>query len=68
MQQESAVKESPKNLQLRQIGRGFIVCRKNPLMGHQLTNGYLDQHDKIYVLVNNNFEPLGDCQRFLVVA
>ncbi len=68
MQEETAVKEPPKNLQLRQIGRGFIVCRKNPLMGHRLTNGYLDQQHKIYVLVNNHFEPLGDSQRFLVVA
>lgn len=68
MQEETADREPLKNLHLRQIGRGFIVCRKNPLMGYQLTNGYVDQHDRMYVQVNNTVEPLGDCQRFLVVA
>ncbi len=68
MQDETADKESLNKLHFRQIGRGFIVCREDPLMGHRLTNGYLDQQDRMYVLVNNTFEPLGDCRRFLVVA
>jgi len=68
MQNQNVTQESQEDLQLRQIGRGFIVCRENPLMSQRLTNGYLDQHDKMYVLVNNMFEPLGNSRRFLVVA
>jgi len=68
MQNKTTTKEARKDLQLRQIGRGFIVGQENPLMGHRLTNGYVDEHEKMYVMVNNRLEPLGDCQRFLVVA
>ena len=68
MQNQTTPTATREDLQLRQIGRGFIVGQEPRLMGQRLTNAYLDQHDKMYVMVNNAFEPLGNCQRFLVVA
>lgn len=68
MREEMRIKEDLKQLKLRQVGRGFIVCREDPLMGHRLTNGYVDQHDHLYVMENETYKRLSDCQRFLVVA
>ena len=67
-ERSARIKEDLKQMKLRQVGRGFIVSREDPLMGHRLTNGYVDQHDHLYVMENETYKRLSDCQRFLVVA
>jgi len=68
MQEKMNIKNDLEQLKLRQVGRGFIVSREDPLMGHRLTNGYVDQHDQLYVMENETIIPLSNRQRFLMVA
>ena len=54
-------------LQLRQIGRGFIVCNEGDFTGRRLTKAYMDQHKRTYVKINGQMELLTDQHNYLAV-
>lgn len=54
-------------LQLREIGKGFIVRQMDGIVGRTLTQTYMDQNKKIYVKVDGNFTPLTAEHNFLGV-
>ena len=61
------MKEKIQNLSYRQIGRGFIVNDKSPgmLAGRRLAKVYVDQFNRKYVLIDNQYELLTPNHNYL---
>jgi hypothetical protein len=53
--------------EMRQIGRGFIVCNRGALIGRKLAKVYMDQQKRTYVEVNGELEILTDQHGYLSV-
>ena len=55
--------------QLRQIGRGFIVCSEGDgsIVGRRLTKTYMDQNNRTFVKVNGELELLTERHSYLEV-
>lgn len=54
-------------LHLRQIGKGFITCNSEGLIGRMLTHTFADQNNKIYIRLNGKIVPL-TAQHHLIAA
>jgi hypothetical protein len=52
---------------MRQIGRGFIVCNQGALIGRKLAKVYMDQQKRTYVEVNGELEILTEQHGYLAV-
>jgi hypothetical protein len=66
--QENIMKQAREKLQLRQIGKGFIVHNQGSIIvGRRLTNTYKDQYDRTYVKIDGEIEPLTEQHNYLAV-
>ena len=63
------MKEEKQNLSFRQIGRGFIMNEHTPGMpiGRRLAKTYVDQFNRKYVLINDQYELLTTRHNYLSV-
>jgi len=62
------MEQAQEKLQLRQIGKGFILCSQGSIFnGRRLTNTYKDQYDRKYVKIDGEIEPLTEQHNFLAV-
>lgn len=52
---------------MRQIGRGFIVCNRSSLTGRKLAKVYMDRQERTYVEVNGELEILTEEHGYLAV-
>ena len=55
-------------LQLRQLGKGYIVVSDAELAGRRLTETFIDQRRRTYVKVNGELIPLTPEHNFLPVS
>ncbi len=55
-------------LQLRQIGKGYIVFSDDGLVGRRLTETFMDQRKKTYVKINGEFALLTPEHDFLAAG
>jgi hypothetical protein len=53
------------NLQLRPVGKGFILSQMEGIVGRILTQTYVDQKKQTYVKINGEFIPLTEQHSFL---
>ncbi len=53
------------NLQLRPIGKGFILNQMDGIVGRILTQTYMDKHKQTYVKINGEYVPLTEQHGFL---
>jgi hypothetical protein len=53
------------SLQLRPVGKGFILNQMEGIVGRILTQTYVDQKKKTYVKINGEFIPLTEQHSFL---
>ena len=61
------MKRQRDDIQLRETGRGFIVCTQGTLAGRRLTRTYVDQNNQTYVKVDGEFELLTKQHNYLAV-
>ncbi len=61
------MKEAREELNLRQIGRGFIVDDTTEITGRRLTQTYVDQFDRTYVKVNGALQLLTEQHSYLAM-
>lgn len=52
------MKTDERKLQLRKIGKGFITCNSEGLIGRMLTQAFIDQNKKVYIKLDGKFIPL----------
>lgn len=52
------MKSKDNKLQLRQIGKGFIINQMEGMVGRILTQTFIDQHKQTYVKINGELTPL----------
>ncbi len=59
--------ENNQKLNLRQVGRGFIMNERLPGMpvGRRLTKTYIDQFNRTYIIINGQYELLTAEHNFL---
>lgn len=66
--QKNIMKQAQENLQLRQIGKGFIVLDQGSIFaGRRLIKAYRDQYDRDYVQIDGEIEPLTEQHKYLAV-
>ena len=53
------------SLQLRQIGKGFILNQMGGIVGRILTQTYMDKNKRTYVKINGEYVPLTEEHGFL---
>ena len=62
------MKQAQEKLQLRQIGKGFIVYDQGSMLaGRRLTKTYKDQYDREYVKIDGEIEPLTEQHNYLAI-
>ena len=62
------MKQAQEKLHLRQVGKGFIVCKEGSLLvGRRLTKAYRDQYDRTYIKVDGEIQPLTEQHNYLAV-
>jgi hypothetical protein len=49
----------------REVGKGFIVCQSEGLVGRMLTRTYVDQNKKPYVKIRGEYIPLTEQHNYL---
>lgn len=66
--QKNLINQAQENLQLRQIGKGFIVYDQGSILaGRRLTKTYKDQYDRKYVTIDGEIEPLTEQHNYLAI-
>ncbi len=62
------MKQAQEELQLRQIGKGFILLDQASIFpGRRLINTYKDQYDRKYVKIDGEIQPLTEQHNYLAV-
>lgn len=60
------MKQAQEKLQLRQVGKGFIVLGQGSIFaGRRLIKTYKDQYDRKYVKVDGEIQPLTEEHSYL---
>ena len=54
-------------LQLREVGKGFIINQMEGMIGRILTTAYMDRKKQTYVRVNGEIVPLTEQHSYLAV-
>ncbi len=66
--QKNIMKQAQEKIQLRQIGKGFIVLDQGSIFaGRRLIKTYKDQYDREYVKIDGEIEPLTEQHNYLAV-
>ncbi len=61
------MKSKNDKLQLRQIGKGFIINQMEGIVGRILTKTFVDQYKQTYVKINGELTPLTEEHGYLAV-
>lgn len=59
------MKNKHDKLQLRKLGKGFILNQVEGMIGRILTQTFKDQYERTYVKINGKFTPLLEQHSFL---
>lgn len=61
------MKVRPERRNLRPSGKGFITHYSEGLIGRKLTETFMDQDRKLFVIIDGELTPLTDQHRFMAV-
>ncbi len=63
------MKQAQERLQFREVGKGFILLNQaeDGAIGRRLTKTFVDQHNKTYVQINGQMEPLSEQHSYLAI-